>query len=276
MSVVDVERDRKAFDVGDDGFSLWQAARLLPRVEGREPDDVEPEINRWSEQVRDRVRHAGPVVALHDVLFGTAGFQGDQAEYDHPRNSFVDDVVRRRRGLPIALSLVLIEVAERANLKAWGLALPGHFMAAVAVDGARPVDDDADRFVIVDPFRGGKLLPLDEVARRVELPPSEMGELLQPATPAMILVRMLMNLRGSYLRRQQHEPLCRVLSRMLLLRRRDPQLLLERAEVRRLLLDDDGAVADADAAIAVARDDEDVVRAGEHIKESVERGAVMN
>lgn len=264
----DVEIERRAFDVEDEDFSLWRAACLLPRVDGREPRDVEGDVARWAEQVRERVRHAGPVVSMHDVVFATAGFAGDTAEYDHPQNSFIDDVVRRRRGLPIALSLVVMEIAERAGLKAWGLALPGHFLAAVFVD--------KERFAVVDAFSGGKLLPLEEVARRVGLPTSEMGELLQPASPAVILLRMLTNLRGSYLRRKDHEPLCRVLTRMLLLRRRDPQLLLERAEVRRLLLDDDGARADAEAAAAAAPDDDDVVRAADHVVDSIERGQVMN
>ncbi len=272
MSFVDVELERAAFDVDDDGFSLWRAARLLPRVEGRDApvddDAVEAEVDKWAEQVRERLVHAGSIVALHDVLFATAGFDGDQSEYDHPQNSFLDDVVRRRRGLPIALSLVVLEVARRAGVKAWGLALPGHFLSAVFVD--------AERFAVVDAFKGGRLLPLEEVARRVEVPTSEIGELLQPAPPQHILLRMLTNLRGSYLRRQLHEPLCRVLTRMLLLRRKDASLLLERAEVRRLLLDDEGARDDADAALAVAGHDDDVVRAAEHMKEQLERAAVMN
>ena len=274
MSYVDADLERRAYDVDDGDFSLWRAARLLPRVEGREPDDVESAIDGWAAQVRERLPHAGSVVAVHDVLFATAGFRGDQGDYDAPQNSFLDDVVRRRRGLPIALSLVVMEVARRAGVKAWGLALPGHFLSAVFLQEA--ADVDSDRFAVVDAFLGGRLLPLDEVARRVELPVSEMGELLQPSSPSHILLRMLTNLRGSYLRRQLHEPLCRVLTRMLLLRRKDPQLLLERADVRRLLLDDEGALADADAAADVGGDDDDVVRAAEHIKEQVERQAVMN
>lgn len=266
--LLDVDAERAAFDIDNDDFSLWRAACLLPRVAGREPGKVEAEMNRWAEEVHERLATAGPVVALHDVVFATAGFTGDQAEYDHPQNSFLDDVVRRRRGLPISLSLVLTEVAFRAGLKAWGLALPGHFLAAVFVDD--------QRFAIVDAFQGGRLLSVDEVARRVNVPESEMGELLQPATPTMVLLRMLNNLRGSYLRRQQHEPLCRVLSRMLLLRRNDPQLLLERAEVRHLLLDDEGASSDVDAARRVAPQDEDVARAADHIVEAIARAAILN
>lgn len=266
--LVDTELERRAFDMTSEGFSLWRAATLLPRVEGREPKNIEGEIDRLAEQVRERVRHAGPVVALHDVVFATAGFVGDTEEYDHPRNSFIDDVVHRRRGLPISLSLVLTEIAGRAGIKAWGLALPGHFLAAIFVDDAR--------FTVVDAFHAGRLLPLEEIARRVGVPDSEIGELLQPAPPQNVLLRMLTNLRGSYVRRHQYEPLCRVLSRMLLLRRRDPLLLLERAEVRRLLLDDEGARDDVAEARGAAGEDEDIGRAADYLEELLDRAQVVN
>ncbi len=266
--LTDTELERRAFDVGAEGFSLWRAACLLPRIEARAPRDVEPEIDRLAAQVEERVRHAGPVVAVHDVVFATAGFTGDDDEYDHPRNSFLDDVVTRRRGLPIALSLVLTEIAARAGLKTWGLALPGHFLAAIFVDEGR--------FTVVDAFHGGRLLALEEIARRVGVPVSEIGELLQPAPPANVLLRLLTNLRGSYVRRAQHESLCRVLSRMLLLRRRDPLLLLERAEVRRLLLDDEGARDDVGEARGAAGDDDAVARSADHLDELLDRSQVVN
>lgn len=271
----DLADERVAYDVTDPGFSLWGAVRLLPRVAGRDAVDVEADIDRWARQVRERVDHSGAIVALHDVFFATAGFRGDAIDYDDPANSFVDDVVRRRRGLPIALSVTLMEVATRAGLTAWGLAFPGHFMAAVLVDDD-DADDDSDgpvqrRFAVVDAFSGGHLLGIDEVARRVQLPRSELGELLQPAAASTILRRMLTNLRGSYLRRQLHEPLERVLSRMLLLQKNDPTLLLERADVRRLLLDDDGALVDVDAAVRAAGGDDDVAAAAAALRASIEQ-----
>jgi regulator of sirC expression with transglutaminase-like and TPR domain len=266
--LVDVAREARAFDDDGEDFDLLRAAALLPRVEGREPDvaGVVAAVEVWAAQVAERVHHAGPVVALHDVLFATAGLRGDVGEYDAPMNSFLDDVVRRRRGLPIALSVLVVEVARRAGLRAWGLALPSHFCCAVFVD--------AERFAVVDAFEGGRLLAPAAIARRVGLPESELPELLQPAPPALILRRMLTNLRGSYLRRQQHEPLCRVLSRLLLLTGRDPALLLERAEVRRLLLDDDGARADAAAARTAAPNDTDVVRAANHVLKELDARVV--
>jgi regulator of sirC expression with transglutaminase-like and TPR domain len=259
VDLVDTHVEARAFDDDDDDFDLLAAAALLPRVEGRAPDvdAVVNAVDGWAAQVRERVRHAGPVVALHDVVFATAGLRGDVHEYDAPMNSFLDDVVRRRRGLPIALSVVVMEVARRAGLRAWGLALPQHFLVAVFVD--------EERFAVVDAFEGGRLLAPAEIAKRTGVPPSELPELLQPASSSTILRRMLVNLRGSYVRRGLHEPLCRVLSRLLLFARRDPQLLLERAEARRLCLDDDGARDDALAARAAAPADDAVERAVAHL-----------
>jgi regulator of sirC expression with transglutaminase-like and TPR domain len=266
--LVEVAVEARAFDDASEDFDLLRAAALLARVEGRDADvaGVVAAVEGWAAQVAERVRHAGPLVALHDVLFATAGLRGDVGEYDAPRNSFLDDVVRRRRGLPIALSVLVIEVARRAGVRAWGLALPSHFCCAVFVDD--------ERFAVVDAFEGGRLLPPAEIARRVGLPESELPELLQPAPPTLILRRMLTNLRGSYLRRGQHEPLCRVVSRLLLLTGRDPALLLERAELRRLLLDDDGARADAAAARAAAPRDDDVARAVAHLLQELDTRVV--
>ena len=205
---------------------------------------------------------------MHDVMFATAGFRGDEFEYDHPQNSFLDDVLRRRRGLPISLSVLLTETAHRAGVKAWGLALPGHFMTAIFTD--------EERFAVVDAFAGGRLMPPDEVAERAGIPPSELGEILQPAAPEAVLLRMLVNLRGSYTRRGLHGPLTRVLSRLLLLRRADPQLHLARAAARRFLFDDDGVEADLVAAERLAPRDEDVERAVEALRSELRKSQVLN
>lgn len=266
----DLFLERTTWDTGRDDFSLLHAVALLPRIEGRRVDlaAVDAEVNRYALQIADRLKSAGSIVAVHDVLFATAGFRGDQFEYDHPQNSFVDDALRRRRGLPITLSVILTEAAARAGVKAWGLALPGHFLSAVF--------SDDDHFAVVDAFAGGRLMPPEDVAERAGVPASEIGEVLQPASPEAVLTRMLVNLRGSYTRRGLHEPLARVLSRLLLLRRTDPQLWLARAAARRFLLDDDGVEADLDAAERLAPRDEEVLRAAEALRAALRKGQILN
>ncbi len=267
--VDELDVERVAFDDDDDDFSIIKAATLIARVEGRQPDvaAVEAAVTGYAKQIGERVDSSGPVQAVFDVLFASAGFKGDTLEYDHPDNSFLDVVLQRKRGLPIALSLIAVEAATRAGLRAWGLALPGHFLVGIFVDH--------ESFTVMDAFAGGTLMRPEEVAKRAGIPVTELGEVLQPATPHEVLTRMLVNLAMSYNRRGLHLPLRRTLDRLLVLRPTDPRLLLERANVRRLLLDDEGATSDVDAALAVS-DDEDVARGAAGLRAELERAQILH
>ena len=128
-------------------------------------------------------------------LYEELGFHGDGRDYDHPRNSMLDVVVERRRGLPILLATVLIEVGRRAGVPIVGVGMPLHFLAR---DG-----HDADAFV--DPFTGEAL---DRLAARQRFETLSGGRLawedrhLAPTPSRLIVVRMLANLRAAYARRQ--------------------------------------------------------------------------
>lgn len=141
--------------------------------------------------------------ALEGLLARRLGFAGDRATYDDPRNSFLPQVVARRRGLPIALAVVYLEVARRAALPLVGLALPGHFVVAY-----RP---GPGGLVAIDPFDHARILTagdLDAIAARAgtTLSPA----MLAPATPREIAARMLRNLAGSYQRRGRADKLAEV------------------------------------------------------------------
>lgn len=131
---------------------------------------------------------AAAVLAL--VLGARAGFRGSQADYGDLRSSLLDQVLRRRRGLPILLSAVWTEVGRRAGLPVYGVALPGHFVVGIGdPDGA---------FVLADPFDGGRLMT-DTDARAVALAAGGSPDdphLLRPAPPHAILLRILNNIRG--------------------------------------------------------------------------------
>lgn len=270
----DIDLERAAFDTTLPTFDLLRAAALLPRVEGRSPrvDDVLAQVEVWADEVRTenarRTSWQGPLHALVTVLFSRGRLRGDEEEYDAPRNSFLDDVVERRRGLPISLSLLVVETARRAGLTACGLALPRHFMAGlmlvrrlpgeVPAPGDAPPHDHngpADLFFL-DPFHA-QVLPPEDVAARVGIPLDELAEHLAPAPPEVVLLRMLTNLRGSYLRRQDPTACLRVLSRLLLLKPRDGALHLERAHLRALLGDHETALIDAQTGLRLARDPEE-------------------
>jgi len=119
--------------------------------------------------------------ACSDVLGARHRFRGDRGDYDDPDNSMLDLVLERRRGLPILLSVVYIEVGRRANVPIGGVGLPGHFV--VAHFGADPP-------LLLDPFERGRVLTADIA-----------DELLQPWRAHEIAMRMLNNLVGSYQRR---------------------------------------------------------------------------
>jgi regulator of sirC expression with transglutaminase-like and TPR domain len=109
------------------------------------------------------------------------GFRGNREHYDDPNNSMLDVVLTSRRGLPILLSVVYIEVGRRAGVPIGGVGLPGHFV--VAHFGADPP-------LLLDPFERGEI-----VSAPVE------DEYLRPSRPHEIAMRMLNNLVGSYKRR---------------------------------------------------------------------------
>ncbi|MGV9255114.1 transglutaminase family protein [Streptomyces sp. NPDC003697] len=137
-------------------------------------------------------RPGGPrawAVALREVLGDRCGFRGSGADYRRLESSLLHEVLRRRRGLPIVLSVVWMEVARRAGAPVYGVALPGHFVVGLGTAGEQ---------VLADPFDGGRLLTGADAellvvgATGVPLDPS----MLVPATPLEVVARILNNIRA--------------------------------------------------------------------------------
>ena len=129
-------------------------------------------------------------------LFGIEGFRGNDADYYDPRNSYLDEVLDRRVGIPITLSVVLMEVARRVGVELQGVSMPGHFLVRLA--GEPPI--------LLDPFEGGRLLSEAECEARFQAvqgpeAPFDPGY-LEPVGTIAILARMLNNLRTIHLQRQ--------------------------------------------------------------------------
>jgi regulator of sirC expression with transglutaminase-like and TPR domain len=135
----------------------------------------------------------------NDYLFGELGFRGNQSQYDDPRNSCLDQVLDRRIGLPITLSVVYIEVARRLKQPVFGIGLPGHFVVRY---------DDGVFSAYIDPFHGGRLLnEQDCVSLAREITGGDLGadrSALEPVGVRYILVRMLNNMRAAYFRAGQY------------------------------------------------------------------------
>lgn len=157
-----------------------------------EPAEVESTLQHYADTVRSRVRGRQPqalLAHLHEFLFDEQAFTGNASDYYNTANSYLPAVLETKRGLPITLSLLYTAVAQKLGLKAYGVALPGHFMVGLHID---------DQRMLVDPFAGGKLVNEDEAHSRLkELFGPEVewsDELLQPATHVHWLTRMLQNL----------------------------------------------------------------------------------
>lgn len=178
---------------------LDRIALAIARLDDAPFDDaaVLDQLDRWG----DRVRRASGgslyvgVEAIEGLLAGEEGLRGDDDDYDDPRNSFLPRVLERRRGLPILLSVVYLEVARRAAVPLFGLGLPGHFVVGYHLRNRG--------LVALDPYAGARILDRHEISTIVaragaSLQPS----MLSPATPYGIATRMLRNLIGSYQRRR--------------------------------------------------------------------------
>jgi regulator of sirC expression with transglutaminase-like and TPR domain len=183
--------------------ALLRAAIAISMHELREadPDEVERRIDGYAALVKARVRTGEPrayLAHLHALLFDQEGFRGEETVYDDPCNSYLPVVLERKRGLPIALSLLYKEVGERVGLRVEGVNAPGHFLAAVEADGPR---------MLVDPFGGGRVLTRAEAFAQIArvsgraLPPDD--DLLRPASPRQWLARMIQNLLHSFSQRDR-------------------------------------------------------------------------
>jgi regulator of sirC expression with transglutaminase-like and TPR domain len=185
----------------DAAVDLAEASLLIACEEY--PDlDVPAYLSRLDEMgvaLRERLaaepRRERAVMALNRYLFQEVGFRGNAAEYYDPRNSYLNDVLDRRTGIPISLSTVYMEVAARAGLEVEGVGLPGHFIVRVRA-GAHGI--------LIDPFHSGALLTEGDCQRRLDrifggrlkIEPG----MLAPCGRREILERMLRNLKAIYVK----------------------------------------------------------------------------
>lgn len=193
-----------ALGLDDEQLALADIALLLAR-------DAYPELDvghylmrldAMAGEVGQRLAADADVFAtlaeLNRYLFQEQGFRGNFDDYYDPRNSYLNEVLDRRTGIPITLSLVYIEVGRRLGLPLDGISFPGHFLVKCPVDGGE---------VVLDPYSGGVSLGIDELEHRLHevvgeqhAERIELTSLLAAAPNRDILVRMLHNLKVLYLR----------------------------------------------------------------------------
>ena len=204
--------------LNEPGESLAPAALAIARVEYPSIDagPYLQRLERMGEAAEGRLQRqtqggvAAQIATLNAYLFEELGFSGNAERYDDPRNSFLNEVLDRRLGIPISLAAVYLEIGRRAGMRLEGVNFPGHFLVRAP---------DATEDLIVDPFHGGALL--SEVDCR-HLLRDYVGDetafdrtLLATATRQHIVVRMLVNLKRLYVRMQSF-PQARAVADLLL------------------------------------------------------------
>jgi regulator of sirC expression with transglutaminase-like and TPR domain len=217
------------------GEELAPAALAVARVEYPSLDSSHyvSQLDRLGDEAASRIERARPgggdgaIRALNEYLYDELRFSGNRRRYDDPRNSFLNEVLERRTGIPLTLAVVYLEVARRAGVRVSGVNFPGHFLLRAPLDrGVSGLDEG--EFLIVDPFHGGARLSESDCR---ELLCQHVGEaaaydahLLAPATRHDIVVRMLVNLKRLYVRMRSF-PHARFISDLLVTA--DPSALTE-------------------------------------------------
>jgi regulator of sirC expression with transglutaminase-like and TPR domain len=155
---------------------------------------------------------------LNHFLYDTAGFSGNFLDYYDPRNSYLNEVLDRRLGIPITLAVLYLELGRRIGVDLEGVSFPGHFLVRMDIDGG---------LIVLDPYHRGKSVGSDELKLRaramlgVDEPDDQaLFELLNPAPNRAVLTRMLHNLKALYNERNEPLKALRCADRIVLL---DPQ-----------------------------------------------------
>lgn len=236
--VVDAAAMRRFAEVvqrPDPEIELDHAALLLGEHDGEALDvdryrDVLDDLAHSAEVARRELsdRTFAGARAITRVLFVEHGFRGNTDDYYDPRNSFLHEVLDRRVGIPISLSVVYLEVARRIGLRVTGVGFPGHFLVRAF---------DEDRAVVIDPFNLGAVLgkeDLQDLLTRVVGPEAKLEPShLAPIAKTQILTRMLVNLAGIYGKRGDLFRSLDVLERLHLLDKENPKLERELETLRR-------------------------------------------
>src|SRR6266567_7280538 len=223
---------RKAFEAliaGEDAaIDLAQAALLIAKEEYPDLNIAYymEKLDYLAQQVRGVLglsdagtSHQPPqeqvLEAMNRVLFDQEHFHGNTKDYYDPRNSFLNDVLERRTGIPITLAAVYIEIGRRADLEVRGVGFPAHFLARLGE-------------IIFDPFNQGVILSEDDCrARLAEVTSSSMTfqpHYLEPAPTKQIVARMLNNLKHIYLTAHYYRKAIGIMDRLLVV---DPKAYAE-------------------------------------------------
>jgi len=195
------DRFAKVVAVPDASLQLDEAAALMAAHAYPELDPTDPlrELDHLADSVREPT-----LDGVSRLLFRDLGFAGNRHDYYDPRNSYINDVLQRRLGIPITLAVVMIEVGRRVSVPIDGVGMPGHFL----------IRDRVDRSLFIDVFSGGQRLGSADCERLYTATTGQGGfteDLLAPVARLTIVQRMLVNLEQIHRSRSDLEALSWVL-----------------------------------------------------------------
>jgi len=196
---------KKLLNQPDNDISLAKAALMIARLEYPELniDEYLLKIQTMAKEINNRL----PVTAnaadilkqLNHVLFIEKGYEGNSNAYYDPRNSFLNDVIERKLGIPISLSILYIELGHALGLPLSGVSFPGHFLVKLEIsDGA----------IVLDPYFGGISLNEEDIEERLreyygtKLDKSRTHGILASSSNKEIILRVMRNLRNLYMQEE--------------------------------------------------------------------------
>ncbi len=221
-------------EIADEKIDIIRAALTFARPEYPGLDEFQyiGLIDEYAKRVRARRGEsedpAHTIASINVVLFQQEGLAGNQSEFYDPRNSYLNEVLDRKLGIPISLSVIYMEVAQRVGLPVFGVGLPGHFLL-------KHYDLNGNQ-TFIDPYVAGRLLSpaecqtrLDEVyGGQMPLQP----EFLNSVSRRQILTRMLNNLRSIYIGQRNFKKALTIVDFILAIHPRSPDDLRQRALLR--------------------------------------------
>jgi regulator of sirC expression with transglutaminase-like and TPR domain len=193
---------RQAVDQPEEKIELGRAALTIALIDY--PNlDIPDYLDRMDRLAMEVTGRSGPeadiyrsIAAVNYVLFRQYGFHGNRDDYFDPKNSFLNEVIERKTGIPITLSVLYMEVAQRVGFMLDGVGFPGHFLVKCVGDGEE---------IVIDPFNGGEIKSREDIDKMLfDLYGGKVvfhSAFLAPSTKKDILKRMLTNLKAIYINR---------------------------------------------------------------------------